>query len=223
MARHFNETTKIVLGFNAISKKIGFFNAFMRYDKLHQAIQYFSLSLAKFPYMGVGQNLAYTKSIFFDNKGFATLNHLRFGDDDLFINQVATANNCAIEYQKEAHTISRINSNFSIWFLLKIFRSRTRKFNSRANRFLLNFYHFLMTVFYIALGFALYFAAGNRMYLSLVVAVLLVKYIVQYVCFGLAAAKLNDKTLIPNILIFDILFSALNPIIYIASKFKEKS
>ena len=223
MARHFNKTTKIVLGFNAFPKKIGFFNAFMRYDKLHQAIQYFSYCLAKLPYMGVGQNLAYTKSTFFDNKGFATLNHLRFGDDDLFVNQVATANNCVIEYQKEAHTISRPNSNFSTWFLLKIFRSRTRKFHNRTNRFLLNFYNFLMPISYVAFGFALYFAAGNLFYLILVLAVLLIKYIVQYICFGFAATKLNDKALIPNIFIFDILFSALNPIIYIASKFKEKS
>ena len=222
MARHFNETTNIVLGFNSIRKKIGFLNAFIRYDKMHQAIQYFSYCLAKIPYMGVGQNLAYTKSIFFNNKGFASQNHLRFGDDDLFINQVATPINCAIEYEEEAHTISRPNSNFNRWLLLKIFRSRTRNLYTRVDRFLLNFYHFLMTVSYIALGFAIYATLNKLIYFIIVMGILFVKLAVQYVCFGFAAVKLNEKRLIPHILLFDILFSALNPIIYIASKFKEK-
>ena len=221
MSRHFNEKTKIVLGFNSIRKKIGLFNAFIRYDKLHQAIQYFSYCLTKIPYMGVGQNLAYTKSIFFNNRGFASQNHLRFGDDDLFINQVATTTNCAIEYQKDAHTISRPNRNFNNWFLLKIFRSRTRKLYKFSDRFLLNFYHFLMTVSYITFGFALYAALDNLIYLFIVIGTLVIKYAVQYLCFGFAAVKLNEKRLIPHILFFDIVFSVLNPVVYVVSKFKK--
>jgi glycosyltransferase involved in cell wall biosynthesis len=222
MTRHFSKTTSIVLGFNSIRKKLGFFNALIRFDKLHQAIQYFSYCLAKIPYMGVGQNLAYTKSIFFNNRGFASQNHLQFGDDDLFINQVANSWNCAIEYQKEAHTISRPDRNFNNWFLLKIFRSRTRKLYTKADRFLLHFYHFLMTVSYIMLGFAICATLNNILYLSLVVGIFVLKLTAQYICFGFAATKLNEKRLIPHILFFDIIFSALNPIVYIASKFKGK-
>ena len=221
MARHFNNSKVIILGFNNIRKKIGFLNAFIRFDKLHQAIQYFSYCLAKIPYMGVGQNLAYTKTIFFNNKGFASQNHLRFGDDDLFINQVANAKNCAIEYDKEAHTTSRPNPDFHHWLLLKIFRSRTRKLYTKADRFLLNFYHFLMTFSYIALGFALYFTINNLIYFIIVLGILLLKYIVQYICFGFAALKLNEKSLIPHILFFDIIFAVLNPAVYIASKFTK--
>lgn len=221
MARHFNDTTKIVLGFNSIRKKLGFFNALIRFDKLHQAIQYFSYCLAKIPYMGVGQNLAYTKSIFFNNRGFASQNHLRFGDDDLFINQVATGTNCTIEYQKEAHTLSRPDRSFNNWFLLKIFRSRTRKLYTKADRFLLNFYHFLMTMFYITLGFAIYVTLHNSIYLSVLAGIFVLKFVSQYLSFGFAAVKLNEKKLIPFVLLFDIIFSVLNPVVYIASKFKD--
>jgi len=221
MARHFNENTKIVIGYNSIRKKVGLFNAFIRYDKLHQAIQYFSYCLVKIPFMGVGENLAYTKTIFFNNKGFASQNHLQFGDDDLFINQVATSTNCAIEYMEDAHTISRPNPDFSNWFLLKIFRSRTRKFYRFANRFLLNLYHFLMTFSYIVLGFAIYFTLNNTVYLILVTGIIALKSIAQYVIFGFAAAKLNEKRLVPHILFFDILFSILNPVVYVASKFRK--
>jgi len=221
MARHFNNRTKMVLGFSKIRKKIGFINLFIRFDILHQAIQYFSYCLAKIPYMGVGQNLAYSKTLFFDNKGFASQNHLLFGDDDLFVNKVATPYNCAIEYTPEAHTVSRLNSNFRNWFLHKTFRSKTSKLYYQPKRFLLNFYDFLTTFFYIALGFAIYFAANNLIYLLIISGILLIKLTIQYICFGIAASKLNEKGLIPHILFFDIIFAILNPITYFVSKFKK--
>lgn len=221
MAQHFSDTTQIVLGYNRIRKKIGFINSLIRFDRLHQAIQYFSYCLARMPFMGMGQNLAYTKTIFFKNKGFAYQNHLQFGDDDLFINRVATAQNCAMEYAKEAHTISRFGANFGHWLSLKVFRRKTRKLNTKPKRFLLNFYHFLITFFYIALGFAVYFTINNIIYLSVVLGIIMIKFIVQYICFGIAAKKLDEKSLIPNILLYDIFFAFFNPIIYIFSIFKK--
>jgi cellulose synthase/poly-beta-1,6-N-acetylglucosamine synthase-like glycosyltransferase len=221
MARHFSNKTKMVLGFSRIRKRIGFANLLLRFDILHQAIKYFSCCLAKIPYMGVGQNLAYSKTLFFNHKGFAAQNHLLFGDDDLFVNKVATAYNCAIEYAPEAHTISHVKANFSNWFLHKTFRSKTRKLYYQPKRFLINFYNFLTTFTYIALGFAIWFALNNLIYLSIIFGILLVKYIIQFICFGVAAKKLNEKRLIPHILFFDIVFAILNPVIYLVSKFKK--
>jgi hypothetical protein len=220
MARHFSDTTKIVLGFSKIRKRIGFLNALIRFDRLHQAIQYFSYCLAKMPFMGMGQNLAYTRTVFFNNKGFASQNHLQFGDDDLFINRVANARNCAIEYEKDACTISRFGSNFHHWFLLKTFRRKTRKLYTNPKRFLLNFYHFLLTFSYISLGLALFFAFNNLIYLIVVLGILLLKLIIQYICFGFAAVKLDEKRLIPHILFFDLIFAVVNPVVYLVSKFR---
>jgi len=44
---------------------------------------------------------------------------------------------------------------------------------------------------------------------------------VQYVCFGFAAVKLDEKKLVPHILFFDIVFSVLNPVVYVVAKFKK--
>jgi cellulose synthase/poly-beta-1,6-N-acetylglucosamine synthase-like glycosyltransferase len=146
---------------------------------------------------------------------------LQFGDDDLFINKAATATNCSIEYDKEAHTISRPNYNFSSWLLHKIYRRRTRKYYTGIDRFLLNLYHFLMTFSYIALGGAVYATLNHLIYFIVVMGILFIKFTAQYVCFGFAAVKLNEKRLIPHIWVFDIIFAIFNPIIYIASKFKK--
>ena len=50
----------------------------------------FPYALAGMPYMGVGRNLSYKKDVFIRNKGFSSINHIPSGDDDLFINKVAT-------------------------------------------------------------------------------------------------------------------------------------
>ena len=40
-------------------------------------LQYLSFALAKTPYMGVGRNLGYKKSLFFSVKGFASHIHIQ--------------------------------------------------------------------------------------------------------------------------------------------------
>ena len=61
------------------------------------SMRYLGFALAGNPYMGIGRNLAYRKSLFFNQKGFSAHLNLRRGDDDLFINQVATSENTRVE------------------------------------------------------------------------------------------------------------------------------
>ena len=76
------------------------------------AQQYLSYALAGHTYMGVGRNMAYKKSLFFDNKGFANHIQIPSGDDDLFIQEIATKNNVSFlkEYDFESlqNTLSEI-------------------------------------------------------------------------------------------------------------------
>jgi biofilm PGA synthesis N-glycosyltransferase PgaC len=97
MASHFTDEVQIVLGYSPYYKTKSFLNTIIRFETLKTAISYLSASLNGSPYMGVGRNLAYTKTLFFNNKGFAAHMHVISGDDDLFVNQSATATNTAIE------------------------------------------------------------------------------------------------------------------------------
>ena len=69
--------------------------------------------------MGVGRNLAYKKSIFFDNKGFAKHMHIASGDDDLFIQEVASNKNINIKLNKLSHTTSESIDKWKDWFFQK--------------------------------------------------------------------------------------------------------
>src|SRR6185436_2526593 len=119
MQDNFTGQKEIVLGYGAVAKAKGLLNRIIRADVFMIALRYFSFALAGMSYMGTGRNLAYRKSLFFRNKGFANHNHILSGDDDLFVNETATKNNVAIEINKASFTYTAAPKNFSAWFKQK--------------------------------------------------------------------------------------------------------
>lgn len=111
-----NEGTDIVLGMSPYQKQEGILNYFIRFDAAQIAAQYLSFAMRKVPYMGVGRNLAYRKSIFFENSGFKSHLSLASGDDDLFISEVAKGKNTAIVAHTDAHTETVPKSTWMEWF-----------------------------------------------------------------------------------------------------------
>src|SRR5690606_19848156 len=73
---------EIVLGYSPYIRHKGLLNAIIRFETFYTALQYFSFALKGYTYMGVGRNLAYTKTLFFKHKGFASHMHILSGDDD---------------------------------------------------------------------------------------------------------------------------------------------
>jgi glycosyltransferase involved in cell wall biosynthesis len=95
-------TTEIVLGYRPyILEKTGL-NTWTRFETLYTALQYFGLADWGLPYMGVGRNLLYKKELFINNKGLDEHGDLHSGDDDLFIRDVARADNTAICLKTES-------------------------------------------------------------------------------------------------------------------------
>lgn len=117
--RSFQKNTKIVLGYGPYQKRRGWLNRFIRFEAFYTAIQYFSFSLAGHPYMGVGRNLAYHRSIFWQANGFSKHAHLISGDDDLLVNQVAQAENTTINVFPEARVYSRPHSSWRGYYIQK--------------------------------------------------------------------------------------------------------
>ena len=129
MNAQFTNQKKIVLGMGDYEKKKGFLNYLIRMDTLQIAIQYLGMAARGFPYMGVGRNLAYKKDLFFENRGFKKHIDLKWGDDDLFINQVSRGGNTTICAITEAQTISEPKMSFRDWFVQK------RRHMSTAGRY----------------------------------------------------------------------------------------
>jgi len=139
---------EVVLGYSPYKRSPGFLNKIIRFDTFHTALQYFSYALAGLPYMGVGRNLSYKKDVFLRNKGFSAINHLPGGDDDLFINKVATAKNTAIVVDPDTFTLSEPKKTFGEWYKQKTRHYSTAKYYKPLHKFLLGMYSFSLFVYY---------------------------------------------------------------------------
>jgi biofilm PGA synthesis N-glycosyltransferase PgaC len=119
MQQNFTRNKKIVLGYGGYRRGKGLVNLISRYEAFFIALQYFGMSLAGHPYMGTGRNLAYRRTLFFENRGFASHYELASGDDDLFINEVARKANTSIEIQPESFTLSDTEKTWKDWYYQK--------------------------------------------------------------------------------------------------------
>ena len=117
--RSVSEAVTIVLGFGAYFAKPGLLNRMIQFDTLFNGLQYLGMAACGHPYMGVGRNLAYSKRLFFQQGGFYHLMTSKAGDDDLFVNRVATAANTAVVCTPDSLTWSVPKTNLTDWFRQK--------------------------------------------------------------------------------------------------------
>ncbi|WP_298536199.1 glycosyltransferase [uncultured Algibacter sp.] len=193
MTAHFDENIGIVLGYGAYSKvKRSFLNKLIRFETLVTAINYFSFALSGFPYMGVGRNLAYTKKDFFKANGFISHIKVRSGDDDLFVNQVATPENTAISLSKKTFTESKPKTTFTAWFKQKRRHISTAKHYKPKHKVLLSLLYSSNLLFWL-LAIILLIAAFSW---KMVLCLFLFRLILQFFIFGASTKKLNEKDLL---------------------------
>lgn len=120
MATKFSEEKTIILGYGAYQKiENSFLNKIIRFETLITALQYFSYANIGKAYMGVGRNIAYKKEEFEKVNGFDNHDNLLSGDDDLFINQIATKTNVATCLEPNSFTISKPEIVFKKWLKQK--------------------------------------------------------------------------------------------------------
>lgn len=119
MVQHLGDK-EVVLGFSPYYGFQGLLNAFIRYETFQTAIQYMAFALSGIPFMGVGRNLMYRKSLFWRKNGFASHYSLLSGDDDLFVNEAATRQNTAVCLVPETHVYSMPKLTYQDWYKQKL-------------------------------------------------------------------------------------------------------
>ncbi|MFM9826575.1 glycosyltransferase [Flavobacterium sp.] len=190
MSSQFTMNKTIVLGYGAHEKIAGsFLNKIIRFETMLTAIQYFSWSKMGYPYMGVGRNLAYKKEEFFNVRGFIDHIKIRSGDDDLFINQVATNKNTTICYAPESFTYSKPKTTFKDWFNQKRRHLTTSEFYKPLDKIRL-------TVFYVSQLFfvllAIILLAFQYQWIA-VASIIVFRYLFSWITLGFASGKLKEK------------------------------
>lgn len=200
MAGGFSDTKKIVLGYSPYVKHEGFLNKKIRFETLMTAVQYLSYALAKTPYMGVGRNMAYVRSLFNANKGFSSHHHIISGDDDLFVNQVATSSNTKVIIHEDAFTYSEPKKTSEHWKFQKKRHLSTGKYYKGKHQFLLGMYAFSHFGFWLSLIPCIIF----HQFWIIAVSLFAFRWLVQWFIFQRCCTLLQEKDLINYIWYFDI-------------------
>jgi len=218
LQENFTDKSELVLAYGGYKSAKGFLNKYIRYDTVIIAIQYISFAIAGFPYMGVGRNLAYKKSLFFKNKGFASHYNLLSGDDDLFVNETANKFNTAVEIHHESFTRSEPKHTWKQWFSQKKRHYTTADRYKARHIFLLGIEHFSRILFYTTFITLL----CMQVYLPYVLAAGILRLAVQLIIVKLSMNRLNERKLLLWFVIFDLLSLFINFILYLSTRFRSK-
>lgn len=210
--------TQIVLGHSPYERTPGFLNKLIRYENILTALQYFGFAKAGLPYMGVGRNLSYNKSLFQSFKGYEKKKHLLTGDDDLFVNAVATRKNTEVCIDKDAFMFTRAESSFSGWLNQKRRHLRSG-FSYRFHHQLLLFLFALSKFAFLVLLFWLLAKGENwKIIMGTTAALVLIQWLSTFTLYRKFASP-DLKFLAP---LLDILYTLYLVLIFFLLLLKPK-
>ncbi len=219
MMSNYTEGTEIVLGYGAYEKRPGLLNRLIRFDTFCIAVQYLSWCLARRTYMGVGRNLSYKKSLFFNMRGFASHYHIESGDDDLFVNEAATKRNSKIEICVDSFTVSKVKTSVSGWFRQKRRHVTTGPLYNFRTKFRLGM-----------LGISQYLFFGLFVTLLvmqvqpvIVLSVFGFRLLLQMIIFKKSMDKLGEKDLLLLAPLFELLLLFFYPALMISNLFWKRN
>ena len=148
--------------------------------------------------MGVGRNLAYTKKVFFKNKGFASHANLKSGDDDLFVNEAGSKHNVTVENHPDSFTYSEPPLKWTKWYHQKRRHLTTANFYQQSIKFMLSA-EFLSRTLY-ALTFIILLTRLESVFI--VIIVYIISIIVKMIIFIIVFGRMKEKYLfLPSVMI----------------------
>jgi glycosyltransferase involved in cell wall biosynthesis len=203
MSMGMTDENQFVLGYSPYMKQPGFLNLFIRFEALLTSIQYLSFALLGKPYMGVGRNLAYRKSMFLEVKGFHEFLHVMGGDDDLFVNQHAKKDNTALCLGEESIMYSIPKTTLTDFYHQKVRHLSVGKFYKIDDRFWLGLFSssWLLSWF---IGLPLLFTSDIP---YIVLGVFLFRIILLTVTVHIAVKQLGHKFESWAIVVLDFIYT----------------
>ena len=176
-------------------------------------MQYLGMAIRGIPYMGVGRNLAYRRSVFFMNKGFGAHNHIISGDDDLLVNTLASADNTITEFSYATHTRSIPSPGLKEWITQKKRHLTTAPYYKFRDKILLITEPLTRILFYTTFILLLSFT----FLWPYILAVFALRLITQIIVFALVHKKLNEPGILAYSLFFDIFSPLINSIVFLSN------
>ena len=215
MARGFKEK-EIILGYGPYIKNSGLLNSIIRFDTAWIGMNYLSFALNGLAYMGVGRNLAYTKSAYQAVDGYKSHHMLASGDDDLFIQEASKKSLLGIEIHADTHCFSPSKNTWSEWVHQKSRHYTTTPKYSFIKKLLLATYPITLV--------AAWFSFVSLMILSnsvFICFIMILFYTIKWWIQGKCLIKLNERKFALFFPFWDLFYSFLSPVLYMMGKTKR--
>lgn len=218
MAAGFTSKKDIILGVSPVKTKKSFLGRLVQYENMLTALQFLGMAIKGKPYMGVGRNLAYTRSIYDSVGGFSKHHHLPAGDDDLFVQEASNATNTAICIDPKSYVNTNGPANWKDYWKQKMrhlwigkqYRSDVK--NQLAWLPISQLLFWTITILWFAFG-------SNWLW---PIFPILVKIIPEWVIFAKKGKLLNMPLANPYYPLFNFFYSFWYLVISINAFFKRK-
>jgi glycosyltransferase involved in cell wall biosynthesis len=202
MAKGFFADTAIVLGYSPYIRISGFLNKLIRYETLLTALQYLAFSMKGHAYMGVGRNLAYTKTCFHQVRGFEWHQATLGGDDDLFVQQARIKQRVNLVLSPASQVASLPKKTFQEWFIQKRRHLAVGQHYKLADKVRIGLFLFSNLGFYLTWGF--YLGISNELFMPLIL--LIGRSIVVSLMYWCVARKLQEKLPVFLLPLLDLIY-----------------
>ena len=224
MASNFANDTDIVLGYSNYEKTKGWFNRKVTFDTLLNSMRYLGKAIDGHPYMGCGRNLAYRKSLYYEQKGFTSHLNLQRGEDDLFINQAANKKNTQVEVSPES--IMRITAPHyqKDWYEDKLSYHLTSRLYKGFSRYLIGFETCTRLLFLVLVFVCIVYGIITQSWIVLGTAIMLwlLRYLMQVMVFRKTSIALGERKFYSTLLLFDWMQPLWNLRFKLSQRFRRK-
>lgn len=209
----FADNKEIVLGYNKINIKHDFaMSGFVKYDNLIHHTKFLSMAIMGKPFMGIGRNLAYKKSMFFEEKGFSSVLLFDDGEDDLFINSVASNRKVGVVVSSDSVTQTDTVDSFKVWKSLKSKYLNGKKFYKGSSSFVFWLDLATRNVFYLAVVLSIVygFLVSNFAIVSLAVIAFVIHLSVSLFVINKLNGLFGNTKIHLNLMWYEFLYQLNN-------------
>ena len=206
MARHFTDTTDVVVGYSNYERKAEFANLCYVYDTLLQQLRMLGVTLLGRGYMGIGRNMAYRRELFFSHKGYSRHLDLQRGEDDLFVNECVKASRIAAEVSSES-TVRCTSADSYTWKTDKLSRLFIRGKLHGAAPYLLGGETLSRLLFYATVIAGIVYGILHYQWIApgICAGVWLLRFGCQLIVYHKAARDLGERRYNVSLPLFDLL------------------
>lgn len=182
---------QIVVGYGRFSQSNRFLVRLQQYENFMNNLQNFSYANSGRAFMGVGRNLAYNKSVYKKSSAFQEYGNLTGGDDDLIVNEMSTAGNTEVVFEKKYQTVSAATTSWKGYFHQKRRHLEVGRYYRKIDRLQLGTLG-LSQLFFNLLFITLLIRGYN---VPLILSIFVLKTFIQILFYAPALKRLEETTI----------------------------